>query len=108
MPSRDLGFPVFDADNHMYETKDALTRHLPAEYAGIIRYVEVDGRTKIAVKGADQRLHPEPHLRPGGRVPVRRRSTSGTATPTARAAGRSWVGAWTALPPTASPAPASS
>ena len=28
MPSRQLDFPVFDADNHMYETRDALTRHL--------------------------------------------------------------------------------
>ena len=25
-------FPVFDADNHLYETKDAFTRHLPARY----------------------------------------------------------------------------
>jgi hypothetical protein len=25
MPSRELDFPVFDADNHMYETPDALT-----------------------------------------------------------------------------------
>ena len=29
MPSRQLDFPVFDADNHMYETKDALTKFLP-------------------------------------------------------------------------------
>ena len=30
MPTRQLDFPVFDADNHMYETPEALTRHLPA------------------------------------------------------------------------------
>ena len=24
-----LGFPVFDADNHMYETPDAVSRYLP-------------------------------------------------------------------------------
>ena len=29
MPSHRLDFPIFDADNHMYETPDALTRHLP-------------------------------------------------------------------------------
>ena len=23
-----LGYPVFDADNHLYETEDAFTRHL--------------------------------------------------------------------------------
>ena len=50
MPSRQLDFPVFDADNHMYETKEALTKHLPERYAGVIGYVEVNGRTKITVK----------------------------------------------------------
>jgi hypothetical protein len=29
--TRELGFPVFDGDNHLYETRDALTAHLPAE-----------------------------------------------------------------------------
>ena len=51
MPTRQLDFPVFDADNHMYETREALTRHLPEQYQGIIKYVEVEGRTKIAVNG---------------------------------------------------------
>ena len=27
--ARQLDFPVFDADNHLYETQDAFTRHLP-------------------------------------------------------------------------------
>ena len=39
MPSRELGFPVFDADNHFYETREALTRYLPDRYAGAIEYV---------------------------------------------------------------------
>lgn len=30
MPSRQLSFPVFDADNHFYETREALTKFLPA------------------------------------------------------------------------------
>ena len=64
--ARDLGFPVYDSDNHMYETEDAFTRHLPAEYKGAIRYVQVDGRTKIAINGADIGVHPQPHLRSGG------------------------------------------
>ena len=29
MPSRELSFPVFDADNHMYESEEALTKFLP-------------------------------------------------------------------------------
>jgi predicted TIM-barrel fold metal-dependent hydrolase len=60
VPSRQLDFPVFDADNHMYETKDALTKFLPPEYAGIIDYVEVRGRTKIAVKGRISDYIPNP------------------------------------------------
>jgi hypothetical protein len=27
--ARHLPFPVFDADNHMYETTDAFTKYLP-------------------------------------------------------------------------------
>jgi predicted TIM-barrel fold metal-dependent hydrolase len=60
MPSRKLDFPVFDVDNHMYETKDALTKFLPPEYAGLIQYVEVNGRTKIAVRGQISEYIPNP------------------------------------------------
>ncbi len=60
MPSRQLDFEVFDADNHLYETRDALTRFLPAERAGLIDYVEVRGRTKIAVKGHISDYIPNP------------------------------------------------
>jgi hypothetical protein len=41
---RQVDFPVFDADTHLYEGRDAFTRHLPREYDGLIRYVEVKGR----------------------------------------------------------------
>ena len=60
MPSRELDFPVFDADNHMYETRDALTRHLPPDYEGVIDYVEIRGRTKIMVKGQVSEYIPNP------------------------------------------------
>jgi len=60
MPSRQLDFEVFDADNHMYETTEAFTRHLPAEYDGLVRYVQVDGRTKIAVRGTISDYIPNP------------------------------------------------
>jgi hypothetical protein len=52
--------PVFDADNHLYETQDAFTRHLPARYKNAIRYVNVDGRTKIAVAGKISEYIPNP------------------------------------------------
>ncbi len=60
MASRALDFPIFDADNHMYETTDAFTKFLPKEYDGLIRYVEVDGRTKIAVNGLISNYIPNP------------------------------------------------
>ena len=60
MPSRVLDFPVFDADNHMYETPDAFTQFLPPEFEGLIQYVQVKGRTKIAVKGLISDYIPNP------------------------------------------------
>ena len=60
MPSRSLDFPVFDADNHMYETKEALTKFLPDRYKGAIDYVDVHGRTKIVVRGTISDYIPNP------------------------------------------------
>ena len=59
MSSR-LGFPVFDADNHLYETRDALTKYLPDPYKGAIDYVDVHGRTKIVVRGQISDYIPNP------------------------------------------------
>ena len=42
MPSRILDFPVFDADNHMYETPEALTKHLEDPFKGVIDYIDMD------------------------------------------------------------------
>jgi predicted TIM-barrel fold metal-dependent hydrolase len=55
-----LSFPVFDADNHFYETEDAFTRHLSQRYAGLIKYVQVNGRTKIAVNNVISDYIPNP------------------------------------------------
>lgn len=45
-----LPCPLFDADNHLHETQDSLTRFLPAAYQDAISYVQTNGRTKIAVR----------------------------------------------------------
>jgi predicted TIM-barrel fold metal-dependent hydrolase len=60
VPSRQLDFPVFDADNHMYEKPEAFTQYLPKEYEGFIKYVQVDGRTKIAVNNKISDYIPNP------------------------------------------------
>src|SRR4051794_25042768 len=51
---------IFDADNPLYETKDALTKFLPDRYKGAIDYVEVRGRTKIVVRGHISEYIPNP------------------------------------------------
>jgi len=58
--ARKLDFPVFDADNHFYETTDAFTRYLPPEYSEIIKYVQVNGRTKLAIKNRITEYIPNP------------------------------------------------
>ncbi|MGH3562532.1 MAG: amidohydrolase family protein, partial [Mycobacterium sp.] len=60
MPSRELSFPVFDADNHMYEPQEALTKYLPDNRKHVIDYVQVRGRTKIVVRGQISNYIPNP------------------------------------------------
>jgi predicted TIM-barrel fold metal-dependent hydrolase len=57
---RTLDIPVFDADNHLYETRDSLTKFLPDRYKSAIDYVDVRGRTKIVVKGRISDYIPNP------------------------------------------------
>ena len=54
MSSRKLPYPVFDADNHFYETQDALTKFLPDNRKNVIDYVQVRGvpRCRCAVTSA--------------------------------------------------------
>jgi predicted TIM-barrel fold metal-dependent hydrolase len=60
MPAPTLDIPVFDADNHLYETRDAFTKFLPDRYRGAIDYVDVRGRTKIVVRGRISEYIPNP------------------------------------------------
>jgi predicted TIM-barrel fold metal-dependent hydrolase len=47
---RELPYTTFDADNHLYENRDALSKFLPKEYEGIIKYIDWEGRTKLAIR----------------------------------------------------------
>lgn len=58
--TRRLDVPVFDADNHLYETRETLTKFLPDRYKGAIDYVDVRGRTKIVVRGNISNYIPNP------------------------------------------------
>ena len=55
----DPGFPVFDADNHLYESP-AWLEYLPKRYARDIQFVEVRGRTRLAMKGTLTEFIPNP------------------------------------------------
>lgn len=57
---KELGFQVYDADNHLYEPREALTRHLDRKYRRAIQYVEVNGRTKLAICGTISDYIPNP------------------------------------------------
>src|SRR6187401_315434 len=56
----DIPFPLFDADNHLYEPPEAMTKYLPKEYKDIVQYVQVNGRTKIALNGHISNYIPNP------------------------------------------------
>jgi predicted TIM-barrel fold metal-dependent hydrolase len=56
----ELNGDVWDADNHFYEGADAFLRHLPDKYRNAIQYVQVNGRTKIAVRGKISEYIPNP------------------------------------------------
>ncbi len=67
-----LDFPVFDADNHLYEAEDALTRHLPDRHRHLFRFVELAGRKKLVVRNALTEFIPNPTFevvaRPGAHM----------------------------------------
>src|SRR5271170_6599284 len=73
--------PVFDADNHLYETRDSLTKFLPDRYRRVIDYVDVRGRTKIVVRGQISEYIPNPTFevvaRPGAQEDYFRRGNGG-------------------------------
>jgi predicted TIM-barrel fold metal-dependent hydrolase len=67
---RRLPYETFDADNHMYENADALTQFIPREYEGVIKYVDINGRTKVAIRDMISDYIPNPTFNrvavPGG------------------------------------------
>jgi hypothetical protein len=80
---RQLDYPVFDSDNHMYENTDAFTKFLPSGYEGVVKYIQDGNRTKLSVKDRITRDIPNPTFQrvapPGGQQddPEHRRSIAG-------------------------------
>jgi predicted TIM-barrel fold metal-dependent hydrolase len=55
-----LPYPVYDADNHLYETADAFQRHLPKAFRNDFYFAEVRGRTKLVIGGVLSDYIPNP------------------------------------------------
>ncbi|MCR9096449.1 MAG: amidohydrolase [bacterium] len=55
-----LPYPIYDADNHLYETEEAMTAHLPKRWRKEFQYVQVKGRTKLAIGGQLSDFIPNP------------------------------------------------
>lgn len=53
-------FHFFDCDNHFYEPPEAMLRYLPEEYKKVIRYANIDGRTKLVIEGRISEYIPNP------------------------------------------------
>jgi predicted TIM-barrel fold metal-dependent hydrolase len=60
MSATSRAYPIYDADRHFYEPPEAFLRHLPKEYRRDFQYVQVDGRTKLAVAGVLSDYIPNP------------------------------------------------
>ena len=60
-----LGFSVFDCDNHYYEALDAFTRHIEPEYAKrTMQWATIDGKQRLLVGGKINRFIPNPTFDP--------------------------------------------
>src|SRR4029077_11109971 len=57
---RELPYTTFDADNHLYENRDALTKFLPREYEAVVKSVDINGRTKLAIRDKISDYIPNP------------------------------------------------
>ncbi len=47
---RELPYTTFDADNHLYENRTRSRSSCRREYEGVIKYVDINGRTKLAIR----------------------------------------------------------
>jgi predicted TIM-barrel fold metal-dependent hydrolase len=60
-----LGYQLFDADNHYYEATDAFTRHVdPALTKRGMQWATIDGKLRLLVAGKVNRFIPNPTFDP--------------------------------------------
>ena len=83
-----LPYPMFDADNHLYEPQEALTKFLPEKYKNVdpVRAGQRPHQDRASAARSANTSRTRPSDVVAARAPWR--STSRTATPTARASAR--------------------
>lgn len=54
------GAPIFDADQHMYETPDALTKYLPEKYSGAVQFAQIGKQTRVIINNRVSDFIPNP------------------------------------------------
>jgi predicted TIM-barrel fold metal-dependent hydrolase len=59
---RHYDFPVADADNHLYETRDAFTRYLPPGREDMVRFIDIEGKQTLVIKNRLAFILPNPTL----------------------------------------------
>src|SRR5882757_1801966 len=52
--------PIFDADTHMYETAEAVTKFLPKKFQRSLQFVQIGKRTRIAINNKITEFIPNP------------------------------------------------
>jgi len=55
-----VDYPIYDCDRHFYEPPEAFLRHMPKHCRAEFQYVQVNGRTKLAVGGVLSEYIPNP------------------------------------------------
>ena len=62
--------PIFDADQHMYETPDSLTKYLPEKYSRAVQFAPFGRQTRIVINNRVNDFIPNPTFErvaaPGG------------------------------------------
>lgn len=52
--------PIFDADQHMYETAEALTKFLPERYRRAVQYAQIGRHTRVVINNRVTDFIPNP------------------------------------------------
>ena len=63
-PAQFRDAPIFDADQHMYETPEALTKFLPQRYSRAVQFAQFGRHTRIVINNRVSDFIPNPTFIP--------------------------------------------